>query len=303
MSFKTEIIKIAEATALTNKEIAKVVGCSTKTVLKYAGSFVKRSQSKAKLDKSLCEIKKSVLLPDIHYPCHDKKVIESVNEFIKDYNPDELIYMGDQLDLSCISNWNKKKPLLKEGKRLIDDYSNFDIDILREHERITKDDCNRIFIYGNHERRLQWFIEEHSELDGMLDLDRNLDLTKRGYKIIKYNGVYNIGNLRVIHGLYYNKYHAAKTLDAFEKNVVYGHVHNPQSYTKISPMDGEGHHTATSIGCLCNITPEYQEGKPNYWVNGFGIIESLSVIEHVNLYPITIVNGKFIWNGKLYGNN
>lgn len=300
-NLKVEIMKLAETTLLLNKEIAKIVGCSEKTVRRYAGTNLKRIQKKSDINnEDIWHVKKSILLPDLHYPHHDKKAMRSINDFIIDYQPDEILYMGDQLDLSCISSWNKKRPLLKEGKRLIDEYKNFNEEILLVHEKITRDDCKRVFFYGNHERRIQWYIQEHPELDGFLDIDTSLQLKERGYKIIEYNDFYNIEKLRVIHGFYYNKYHAAKTLDVFEKNVVYGHAHNPQSYTKISPMDIEGYHTATSLGCLCNISPEYMEGKPNFWSNGFGIVESSSYTKYFNLYPITIINGTFLFNGKIY---
>ena len=36
--YKNEILKLAEGTLLTNQEIARIVGCSDRTVRKYAGS-------------------------------------------------------------------------------------------------------------------------------------------------------------------------------------------------------------------------------------------------------------------------
>ncbi len=50
--FKAEILKLAKTTALTNKEITKVVGCSQKTVLKYAGSYTKRTKAKTDFDET-----------------------------------------------------------------------------------------------------------------------------------------------------------------------------------------------------------------------------------------------------------
>ena len=64
--YKSEITKLADTTALTNKEIAKVVGCSEKTVLKYAGSYITRTKAKTDFDESAWEIQKTILLPDIH---------------------------------------------------------------------------------------------------------------------------------------------------------------------------------------------------------------------------------------------
>lgn len=301
MSFQTEIVKLAETTALTNKEIAKVVGCSPKTVLKYAGSFVERAQSKAKLDESAWQIKKSVLLPDIHYPHYEGRVMDAINEFIWNYDPDELVYMGDQVSLDCISGWNKRKPLLKEGQRLLEEYDGFNKNILRQHEEITRDDIDRVFMIGNHEQRVQWYCEEHPELKGFIDIERYLELKDRDYKLVKFNGVHQIGKLNVIHGFYWNKYHATKTLEAFEGNVVYAHVHNPQMYAKVSPIDRKGYHTATSLPCICNIKPDYKKNAPNFWINGFGIVEHLPATGFFNLYSIIMVEGAFMFNGLYYG--
>ena len=299
--FKSEIMKLAETTALTNKEIAKVVGCSEKTVLKYAGSYITRTKAKTDFDDTAWEIQKTVLLPDIHHPYFDQRVMESVNEFIFDYDPDELVYMGDQLSLDCISFWNKRKPLLKEGQRLIKDYNNFDRDILTVHENITRDDIRRTFIMGNHEERVTSYVEENPELEGFLDIDLTLNLHDRGYNVIPFGEVHKVGKLYVMHGKYWNMYHAKKTVDAYEGNVVYAHVHNPQMFTKISPVDAKGYHMATSLPCLCNIQPDYKKNAPTHWVNGFGIVEHLPATGFFNLYTIIIIEGSFMYNGKYYG--
>jgi len=300
---KTEITKLADTTALTNKEIARIVDCSEKTVLKYAGSYVKRSQEKSKLDEAAWKIQKTILVPDIHHPHYEERVMEAVNQFIFDYDPDEIVYMGDQLSLDCISGWNRRKPLLKEGQRLMQDYDNFDEDILQVHENLTRSDIRRTFMIGNHEQRIEWYSEMNPELVGFIDVIRHLELQERGYEIIPFNGIHKVGKLSVIHGYYWNKYHATKTLEAFGGNVVYGHVHNPQVYAKVSPVDRKGYHTATALGCLCNIKPDYKGNTPNFWINGFGIVEHLPATGFFNLYSITIIEGSFMFNGKYYGKN
>ena len=300
-NLKEEILHLGKSTLLTNEEIAKLLSCSTRTVNKYGGSYVKRCKAKSSQGCNPLEIQKTILLPDIHYPYYDTQLMESVEEFMIDYEPDEIIYMGDQMALDCISGWNKNKPLLKEGQRLIKEYESFDEDILQVHESITSTDTRRVFMIGNHEQRVEWYVQAYPELDGIVDIDRNLKLTERGYKVIPFNGVYKLGKLSVIHGFYWNKYHSAKTLEAFEGNVVYGHVHNPQMYAKVTPIDRKGYHTATSLPCLCNIKPDYKRNAPNFWLNGFGIVEHLPATGYFNLYTIIIIEGCFMFNGKYYG--
>jgi hypothetical protein len=302
--YKNEILKLANSTLLTNQEIARIVGCSDRTVRKYAGSYVSRCRVKtSKENQDPFQIRKVVLLPDIHYPHYEQRVMDAVDEFIIDYEPDELVYMGDQISLDCISFWNKRKPLLKEGQRLLKDFEGFNEQILINHENITGPETKRVFMIGNHEQRIKWYNEEHPELEGFVDLERHLQLEARGYEIIPFNEIYQLGKLSVIHGYYWNKYHAAKTLEAFEGNVVYAHVHNPQMYAKVSPIDRKGYHTATSLGCLCNIKPDYHKNAPNFWINQFGVVEYLPASGFFNVYPITIIEGSFMWNGRYYGKN
>ena len=299
--FRPEILKLAETTALTNKEIAKVVGCSEKTVLTYAGSYIKRTKAKTDFDESAWQIQKTVLLPDIHHPHYEERTMESVNRFIFDYDPDEIVYMGDQMSLDCISFWNKNRPLLKEGQRLMKDYNMFNKDVLEVHENITRPDIRRTFIIGNHEYRATMYVQEHPELEDFIDPVRHLNLLDRGYVVVPFNAVHRVGKLYVMHGRYWNMYHSKKTVDEFEGNVVYAHVHNPQMFTKISPVDAKGYHMATSLPCLCNIEPDYKKNAPTHWVNGFGIVEHLPATGFFNLYTIIIIEGSFMWNGMYYG--
>jgi DNA-binding CsgD family transcriptional regulator len=301
--YRTEILKLAESTALTNKEIAKVVGCSEKTVLRYAGSYIKRTKAKTDFDETAWQIQKTVLLPDIHHPHYEERTMEAVNQFIFDYDPDELVYMGDQVSLDCISFWNRNKPLLKEGQRLIKDYNMFDKDILQVHENITRPNIRRTFMIGNHEYRINTYVERNPELEDFIDMVRHLELLERDYIVVPFNEIHKVGKLNVIHGYYWNMYHAKKTVDDFQGNVVYAHVHNPQMYAKTSPIDRKGYHMATSLPCLCNIKPDYKKNAPNFWVNGFGIVEHLPATGFFNLYMIIIIEGSFMWNGKYYGKN
>ena len=145
-NYRSEILKLAESTLLTNEEIARIVGCSERTVRLYAGSYVARCKAKtAKENVDPFQIQKVVLLPDIHYPHYEQRVMDAIDEFIIDYEPNELVYMGDQISLDCISFWNKRKPLLKEGQRLLNDFEGFNEQVLLNHEKLTDENTKRTF--------------------------------------------------------------------------------------------------------------------------------------------------------------
>lgn len=245
------------------------------------------------------KIKKVVILPDIHYPEHSVRCLRVVNKFLADFSPDYLVYQGDQLDLGSISHWDKDKPLLKESKRLWKEYSDFNEEVLKVHEKITKKNCKRVFLLGNHENRAQRYVEKSPELEGMIEPEIYLGLKERGYTVVPYNDVYKIGKLNIIHGFYYNIHHAAKTVNAFEGNVCYCHVHTSQEFTKTTPLDTKEFHSATSLPCLCNLNPDYKKNRPSSWVNGFGVMYLLPDGNY-SLYRILIVDGSFIFNDKKY---
>lgn len=244
-------------------------------------------------------IKKAIILPDIHYPLHSKECIKLIKKFMVDFDPDYLIYQGDQLNLDCVSSWNVDKPLLKESQRLLKEYDNFNNDILENYESVIKKSCQKVFLIGNHEHRVRRYVERSPELEGIIEPEVCLNLKKRGYKVVPYNGVYKLGKLNIIHGFYYNTYHAAKTVNAFEGNVCYAHVHSPQEFTKTTPLDSGSYHAATSLPCLCNLSPEYMKNRPNDWVLGFGVVYLLPNGNYF-LYRIIIINNSFVFNGKYY---
>ena len=73
--FKDEIIQLGKSSLLNNRQIARIVGCSEKTVARYAGSFTSRCQFKSTPLADPFQIQKCVLLPDIHHPHYDERVM------------------------------------------------------------------------------------------------------------------------------------------------------------------------------------------------------------------------------------
>ena len=54
-------------------------------------------------------VKKSILLPDIHHPFHNKKAIKAIFKFMGWFQPDEVIIMGDGLEMQAINHWQNEK--------------------------------------------------------------------------------------------------------------------------------------------------------------------------------------------------
>lgn len=238
-------------------------------------------------------IKKVVILPDVHITQYVPKSYELVKKFIKDFKPDETIILGDFVDVSSLSHWDLNKRKTMEGKRYKKetDLVNQELDYLQKHSKKVT------YLFGNHELFCDRYIETSPELDGIINLPIILKLKERNIKWYKYNDIYTLGKCNFVHGLFTNQNHTKKTLDAIDDNIVYGHVHQAQSYFR----SAKNKHPimAYSLGCLCNKAPEYMEGKWANWITGFAVMY-YDEKGFFNLYPINIIKNRFIFNGKLY---
>jgi len=92
-----------------------------------------------------------VLLPDIHYPYQDQNCLNAVFHFLKWFKPDELVLLGDAMDMTAVSHWLEKsnKRRQKENLRLRKSYDNFDRDVLLKLEKILPKWCVKVYMGGN----------------------------------------------------------------------------------------------------------------------------------------------------------
>jgi hypothetical protein len=242
-------------------------------------------------------MKRAIYFADRHL-VHDEEPHwswELFLKFVKDFKPDILVDGGDHLDLPYISSFNKEKLLLLEGKRLKEDF-----DALSDELAILRQSCDRmLFLEGNHEERLKRAIEKQPLLQGMAELESNIDfkgLDIEYYPLLKQP--VKIGKLHFLHGSYTGLHHAKKHLLKFMGNLCYGHVHEFQSYYQGIPLRND-EMGANSIGILSSKNPDYLKGKPAHWQNGFAVIYFTDK-GYYNLYPIIMTKRKFIFEGKEY---
>lgn len=249
--------------------------------------------------KVSCAIKRGVALWDIHSPEYDKACMNIVFHFIKDFKPNYLVLAGDQMDFGCISHHNKGKVRLTENARLKKDYREFQVDILDKLEENISKRCKRYFMIGNHEYWVERLVDDNPQLEGLVEVENNLDLSE--YEIIPFNKVLSIGEINFIHGIWCNKYHAEKNIRIYNKNIFSGHIHTNQIFTVVSPINSLPRQ-GVSIGCLCNKNMDYMHEKPSAWIHQFMYWYELSD-GTFRYYLVTIINGVAIINNKLYNGN
>ena len=246
-----------------------------------------------------------VFLPDIHseaIPINGSKWKPNLSpalwaclDFCKEFKPHGTIIGGDFINLDHVGRFSKNKPRLREGRRLKHDYAlgNELLDII---DKFTQQ--KKVFLMGNHDMWLEQYLDEHPQIEGLIEMSQELRLVERGYDVIPENKVYKVGRARFAHGIYHNMYHARATVQVMGDNIFYGHCHDMQGFTQANydqqPIMGH------SCGCLCDLNPSYLRNKPNRWVNGFGVFYFNKNGSFTPYFPI-IINGQFWFAGKKYG--
>jgi len=239
-------------------------------------------------------MEKIVILPDVHLTDKVPEEYKVVKRFIKKYKPNEVILLGDFMDVASLSAWDMDKKRLMEGRRYKKEVctAQKELDFLQKYsDKVT-------YLDGNHEYRVDRYVDKHPEVEGLLETKNVLNLKDRGVKWRKLNDPYKKGSFYFIHGAYTNKYHAMKHLDMYGQSMVYGHGHNLQTAQTNTKLGDQ--HIAYGLPCLSSTNPKWMGGNPTRWVNGFGIMEMSEKEGVCNLYPVIMQDGKFVYNGKVY---
>lgn len=158
---------------------------------------------------------------DLHAPFHSTPAWNLFLQVAKSFRPDTLISMGDFCDMYSVSrhqkNPNRARQLpeeLKVANALLDQ-----LDALK----ISR----KIFIGGNHESRLERYLEEKApELFDTVQLKKLLHLKRRGWEEVPYKDHIRIGKVYFTHDVgNVGRQAGLKALDAFNHSVVTGHSH------------------------------------------------------------------------------
>jgi predicted phosphodiesterase len=240
-------------------------------------------------------MKRILVIPDVHLTESVPKVYQLVKKYIPLFNPTDVVILGDFMDVSSLSFWDKDKRRKIEGRRYMKEVAtaNAELDYIQKHCK------NVVFLEGNHENRVEKYIDSNPELEGVMDIPIVLKLKQRGIKYIPVNHLYRMGHLYFTHGYYYNKHYAHKTLDAYGCNLIVGHVHRPDfSYTTARMTTPK---SCWGLGSLCDVDPDYMNGVPTQWGQQFAVVYMNEDTKLFNVYPIQIINNSFIFEGKQYG--
>lgn len=223
----------------------------------------------------MTKIHTEIVINDIHIPNENKKAVNCVIQVIKDLQPDGITLNGDIGDWSTFSRHNR----FIAPKQYWNDTDFYNVS---EHEynalnnfldRITKASQNsRVrFANGNHEVWVESFVSESPKTrKEIFGISQRLKFKQREFEVYKYNSFMKLGKLRVTHGIYTGNNHAKKHVEAMGTSILYGHLHDIQVYSKVTPEKVS--HMGWCNGCLCNMNPDYLRNRPQNWNHGFAIV-------------------------------
>jgi predicted MPP superfamily phosphohydrolase len=218
-------------------------------------------------------------------------------KFLRDFQPDRIVYGGDICSVDSISYFNNKRPRLAEERRYSDDVAA----TRRQLKLVQKYNPNAEYDYiiGNHEFRVQRYIDEHPAMEGTMDWAVDVGLRSDfGMNVVEFNKVLKVGKASIMHGWYWNIYHAAKTIDKYGDNIFYGHVHEHQVALK-NIMATDKPIMGMSIGCLSAVNPDYRHNMPTRFQNGLLILD-LHRDGTFTPHHVIIINGVLSYGGTTW---
>lgn len=251
--------------------------------------------------------KSYVVLSDTQMPFEDKRATKAVIDFIKDYQPDEIVHIGDVVDFPQPSRWNKDTKGEFEGSVFKD--AEYTIrNLIKPLRDVYGGDIG--FLEGNHDLRPREYLARYAPaLAESHAFDMDVLLEYDNYEIRKLPNFYNfapgwlfthghLGGIRLTQNAGATALGAAKKLG---HSVIMGHTHRLGVASHSTGYGGSVSQTLTGmeVGNLMDMKQAgYLKGAAGNWQQGFGIVHVDG--KHVQATPIRISGKKFVVDGKTY---
>lgn len=149
--------------------------------------------------------KKPTILVIADTQCKSEEDLEYmlwIGHYINEKRPDIIVHIGDHYDFPSLSSYDKGKASA-EGKRLYKDIEagNTGFEFLNlEMSKDTTYNPRKIFCLGNHENRLDRYVEDNPELIGTLGVDK-LPFEKYGWEVYPFLKPVEVEGIFFVHFL------------------------------------------------------------------------------------------------------
>lgn len=249
-----------------------------------------------------------VILSDIQAPYEDRKALKAVTEFISDYQPDELVQIGDLADYPQPSRWSKGSAEEFQGS-VFEDSRYIREKVLKPIREVYDGPFG--ILEGNHDERPRKYLAQYApalaeartfHFENMLDFD--------GFGINKLPNFYefhpdwvmthgHLGGIKLTQEAGKTALNAAT--QKFDKSVIMGHTHRLGVVQKSVGYDQVIHKvfTGVEVGNLMDMRlAGYLKGATANWQQGFVVLHIDG--KHVNVQDVVISDKKFTVDGVTY---
>lgn len=249
-----------------------------------------------------------VVLSDIQAPYEDRKALKAVIDFVGDYQPDELVQIGDLADYPQPSRWSKGSAAEFQGSVFTD--SEYIKNRVLKPLRDVYDGPFGI-LEGNHDERPRKYLSQYApalaearafHFENLLDFN--------GFGITKLDPFYefhpdwvmthgHVGGIKLTQEAGKTALNAAFT--KFNKSVIMGHTHRLGTMHRSLGYGQTIHKTLTGVevGNLMDMRlAQYLKGGTANWQQGFVVVHIDG--GHVNTQEVVIRAKKFTVDGVTY---
>lgn len=241
-------------------------------------------------------MKLAVICPDIHVPFHDKKATDLLIKICKTMRPEHFICLGDALDFYQLSRFDKD-PLRKTSA--YDDVEDFK-SLFAKFSAALGDNCQKVFMEGNHEMRFQkWVWANGGDLGKLIPTLKDATMLPfLGWDYYEYGKVYRLGEILFMHGDRCGMNVSMNMLRKYGMSVVHGHDHGAGIRWFANARDKL---FTMNCGHLSDMKQqEYLYAGVADWTQGFGIIEFTDDYRHAwpTFIPINDFHEAVIWGER-----
>ena len=251
-------------------------------------------------------MKKIVVLSDMQIPYHDKKSVDAVIKFVKDYKPDELFCVGDEADSPEPSRWNKGSA--GEYAGTLQAGLDKTAEVMAAFKNALGDKPFHV-MRSNHGDRIQHYVSRYAPaLASLRDLEYSKLLCYRENEITYHDKLWSFAPGWIMaHGDEGNlSRQAGGTALALARktgsSVVCGHTHRLGIQHEHSGFNGKIQKRlfGLEVGHLMDLSQaSYLNTGSANWQQGFGLLYIDKKIVTPSIVPIT--NRSFVVEGKQYG--
>lgn len=234
-------------------------------------------------------MKRFQIVSDIHGSLADERATEASLAFAREFKPEIRVIAGDLWDFAAIrtgASEDERSKSMREDFEIGAKYA----------DRFFKGGKTNVLMLGNHDDRVYKLAESSDgvkrDLGQKMVRDIKYVARRNKAKLIPYDsrfGVFRMGHLVVIHGFHAGQRACAEHAKCYD-NVVFGHVHSIDA----QQIPGLKQKEARSIGCLCDLNPDYMQTKTGKlrWAHGwaFGFVHDDGTY---SLFQVRGIDGKF----------